>query len=301
MGTSQFAVPVLEKLIENYQIVGVFTQPDKPAGRKKELVQSPVKKMAIKNELPIFQPENIGNDKEIKKIQELNPNLIIVVAYGQIISQKIINIPKFGVINIHPSLLPEYRGASPIQTAILNGDKKTGVSIMLIDEKMDHGPALTNQKLEIMNNDTTQILSKKLSILGAEILIKILPDYFAGKIKPQEQEHNKATFTKIITREDGQINWSKPSEEIERQFRALTLWPGVFTFWQGKRLKITDLKTSIYDNRAGLVFLTSNKKVAIGCGAGSIIIKKLQLEGKKEMDAKDFIIGYPDFMGSSLG
>lgn len=298
MGTSEFAVPVLEKLLANYQITAVVTRPDKPAGREKELTESPIKRLAVKNNLPVFQPENLKND--IEKIRELNPDLIIVVAYGKIIPKKIIEIPKFGIINIHPSLLPKYRGPSPIQTAILNGEKKTGVSIMLIDEEMDHGPILANQESGIGNNDTAETLSKKLSILGADLLITILPNYFSGKVKPREQDHREATFTKIITREDGQVDWSKTPEEIERQFRALTSWPGIFSFWQDKRIKITGLETSIRDNHNGMVFLTPDEKVAVGCRVGSIIINKLQLEGKKEMGAEEFIRGYPDFVGSYL-
>lgn len=299
MGTSEFAVPVLKKLIKNYQVISVFTQPDKPIGRKKELSKSPIKKVAQENNLKIIQPKSLKDEKVVNQIRELNPDLIIVVAYGQIIPQKIIKISKFGIMNIHPSLLPKYRGASPIQTAIMNGEKETGVTIMLIDEKMDHGPILAQEKINI-GDDNYIKLSEKLSEIGANLLIKILPDYFSGKINPQEQDHTKATFTKIITREDGQIDWHKSAKEIGCQFRAFTPWPGVFTFWNNKRLKITKLTISEINKQDGLVFLTSDEEVAIGCGMGSIIISKLQLEGKKEMRAKEFILGYPDFIGSRL-
>ncbi|MDD5043306.1 MAG: methionyl-tRNA formyltransferase [Patescibacteria group bacterium] len=305
MGTSEFAVPILEKLIKNYQIIGVFTQSDKPLGRNKELAKSPVKELALKNNLTIFQPQNLKEQNALNQIKELSPDLIVVVAYGKIIPQNIIKIPKYGVINIHGSLLPEYRGASPIQTAILNGGEKTGVTIMLIDEKMDHGPVLAKQELGITNNDTTETLSKKLSVLGADLLIKILPDYLSGKMKPTEQNHEQATFTKITTREDGQIDWFKSAEEIERQWRAFTPWPGIFTFWDGKRLKLNAIRILNTDNNPaqdiGKVFLIDDDNMGIYCGKGSLILEKLQLEGKKELTGQEFRRGYKNIIGAELG
>ncbi len=307
MGTSDFAVPSLEKLINNksYEIVGVFTQPDKPVGRKQELTPSPVKKLAQVNNLPIFQPETLKNKEAEEQIKKLNPDVIIVIAYGQIIPQNILDIPKFQTLNIHGSLLPKYRGASPIQSAILNCEKETGVTIMLLDKKMDHGPVLTQETEAINSNDTYETLHEKLANLGVELLEETLPKWFSGKITPQEQNHDEATYTKIITREDGKINWKNTAEKIDCQIRAFDPWPGTFTLWKGKRLKIK--KARILDPNIGCVesdigktFKTAGDELAINCGQGSLVLETVQLEGKKETSGEEFIKGYPEILNSSL-
>ena len=296
IGTPEFAVRIFKKLKEvglpSVEIVGVVTVEDKPVGRKQELTPSPIKKWALGVKLPILQ------------LGKINADLIIAAAYGQIIPKEILVLPKFGALNIHPSLLPKYRGASPIQTAILNGDKETGITIILMDEKMDHGDIVASSKFKVQSSKITyNELSEKLADLGADLLIKTLPNWIEGKIKPRPQDHSKATFTKIIKKEDGKINWNKSAEEIERMIRALDPWPGIFTFWNNKQLKILQANcTSLNDvhKKVGEVFLTNDKKLAIKTGNGILILKQVQLEGKRMMPAKDFLNGHPGIVGAIL-
>lgn len=263
-GTPEFAVPSLKILNKNFKIAAVFCEPDKPFGRKQEIKEPPIKILAKKLGLRVFQPESIKTSAKI--IKKLNPDIAVAVAYGQIIPKKILDIPKFGFLNLHPSLLPKYRGPSPIQNAILNDDRKTGITIILLDEKMDHGPILAQKKVKLFGNETTEILYNRLSKIGAKLLVMTLLNCVSGKIKPKEQNHKKTTFTKIIKREDGRINWNKTAEEIERMIRAYHPWPGTFTEIDGKRLKI--ISASI-----------KNKK---------LFLERVQLEGKKEMSWEEF-------------
>src|SRR4030042_1933140 len=275
IGTPEFGAIILEELVKNnYQPVLVITHPDKPVGRKQVLTPPPVKLAAQKYKIPIEQPERIKNYES--GIRNLKPDLVICAAYGQIISGEILKIPRYGCLNVHPSLLPKYRGPSPIQTTILNGDEKTGVTIMLMDEKMDHGPILAKRELEIPNPKITyQELHDKVAEIGAKLLIKTIPDWINGKIKPQAQDEKKAAYTKIIKKEDGNIDWKKPAQEIERQIRAFNSWPGAFTFIQkkGKKIRIKICQAELSkDNK--------------------LIIKKLQPEGKKPMSFEEFKKGY---------
>lgn len=304
MGTPEFAVPTLQKLIDNnsYEIVGVFTQPDKPTGRKKALHPPPIKRTALQYNLSVFQPDKLSQ-KIIIQIKKLQPDVIIVVAYGKIIPQEIIDIPPFGIINIHASLLPKYRGASPIQTAILRGDKKTGVTIMLVDEKMDHGPVLAQQELTITPEETSASLHNKLTKKGADLLEQILPQWLNKKIKPQEQNHQQASYTKIITREDGKINWQDSAEQIEKQIRAFTPWPGAFTFINNKRLKIKSAeilndKNCLSKTIPGKIFTTPSGELGVICREGCLKLQTVQLEGKCEMSGQKFIIGHDNIIGS---
>lgn len=273
VGTPEFGAIVLERLIEaDFKPILVITFPDKPVGRKQILTPPPVKVMAQKFGIPIEQPERIENCK--LKIENLKPDLIMVAAYGQIIPKEILDIPKCGSLNVHPSLLPKYRGPSPVQCTILNDDKETGVTIVLMDKKMDHGDIVANSEFQITNPQiTTGELSKKLANLGAELLIKTVPRWIEGKIKPRPQDEKRATYTKILKREDGKIDWQKRPEEIERQIRAFQHWPGSYTLYQGKRLKI--LRAEIKEDK--------------------LIIKEVQLEGKKPMSFEDFLKGHSDF------
>ncbi len=307
IGTPGFTTRIFKAFLGtellNFEITAVITAPDKPVGRKQELTPSPVKKWALGNNLNILQPEKIEDSKWNRRIKNLNPDLIIVAAYGQIIPKEILDIPKYGALNIHPSLLPKYRGASPIQATILNGDKISGVTIMLMDEKMDHGPILGSTKLQITNSQTYKELSEKLAGLGAELLIKTLPDWIEGKIKTKPQNHSKATFCKIIKKQDGKINWTKSAEEIERQIRAFHEWPTAFTFFNDKQLKILEanLSTSLRaSKKIGKVFLTNDKGLAVQTGDGLLMLKQIQLEGKKPMTAKDFLNGHPEIINALL-
>jgi len=276
-GTPRFGATILEGLIKNnYKPVLVITAPDKPVGRKQILTSPPVKKIAEKYNITVTQPEKI---KEAAiEIKNLNPDLIICAAYGQIIPKEILEIPKHGCLNIHPSLLPKYRGASPIQTVILNGDKETGVTIILMDEKMDHGPIITQTKYKIPDDINHKELDSALAKQGVHLLVKTLPKWINSEIEAKAQDESKTTYTKILKKEDGKINWKKSVEEIERQIRAFCPWPGTFAFIKHKseilRVKILE---------AGI---SKEKK---------LIIKKLQPEGKKVMTLEEFKKGYHDF------
>ncbi|MCK4744869.1 methionyl-tRNA formyltransferase [Candidatus Parcubacteria bacterium] len=293
IGSSEFAVPILRELLNrDLRIEAVITQPDRPVGRKKILTATPIKKLAQERRLTVLQPLKIARIKN--KIKKLSPDLIITASYGQIIPQEILDIPKHKCLNVHPSLLPKYRGSSPIQSAILNGDKQTGVSIMIMDAKMDHGDIIAKKRLKIIDQNYAR-LHDELFELGADLLVKILPNYLAGNIKAKPQNHKKAVFTKILRRADGQIDWRKKAIEIERQVRAFYPWPGSWSFLSGnKKLKIIQvslLKTAGANKNAGEIFLTEDKKMGVFCGYGSLILEKVQLEGKKEMNGEEFIRG----------
>lgn len=306
MGTAGFAESIFRKtypvLKDRFEIVAVITASDKPVGRKQVLSPSPIKKWALENNLPILQPDKIRKPEWIKRIQELTPELIILCAYGQIVPKEILDIPKFGALNIHPSLLPQHRGASPIQAAILNNDKETGVTIILMDEQMDHGPILGNSKSQILNPKITfKELSDKLADVSADLLIRTLPDYVDGKIKAHSQDHSKASFCKIIKKQDGKIDWNKSAEKIEKQIRAFHSWPTAYTFWNNKQLKLleVDILKENKNKKPGEAF-AENKELCVQTGNGILILKQVQLEGKKPMPSRDFLHGHSEIIGTNL-
>lgn len=279
MGTPKFGAIILEGLCKaNFKPVLVVTALDKPIGRKQILMPPAVKVIAQNYSISIIQPEKIldsclaGRQARLK-ILDSKPDLIVVAAYGQILPEEILKIPKYGCLNVHPSLLPKYRGPSPIQQAILRGDKETGVTIILMDEQIDHGPILAQKKTIIGNNETSQQLHDRLATLGAELLIDVIPDWIDGKIKLQPQEEKRATYTKILERETGLIDWKKPAKVIDCQIRALTPWPGTYTIYKNQRLKI--LKATLKKDK--------------------LIIEEVQLEGKKPMSLENFLKGHRDF------
>lgn len=296
-GTQNFGAGILRCLIESkkYEIIAVITQPDRRIGREQEIQKSPVKILAEQNGLHIEQPESLKDSAIILP----ESDLAVVCQYGLIIPKKILSLPKFGSINIHTSLLPKYRGASPIQTAIVNGENQTGVTIIQMDEKMDHGPILSQAEIEISPNETYPELSKKMEPLAQNLLLKTLPEYLKGELKPQAQDENLATFCKIFSREDGVIDWHKSTEQIYNQFRGLTPWPGIWTTWNKKRLKLLDIKPGGLKISPGSVKI-ENKQIFIGTSNGSVQILSLQLEGKKEQNSANFIAGYSKFEGASL-
>ncbi|MFH1457164.1 MAG: methionyl-tRNA formyltransferase [Patescibacteria group bacterium] len=305
-GTPEFAEIILKHLLleDAFTITAVVCAPDKPIGRKQILTPPPVKILAEKNNILVLQPEKLDNIF-INKLKDLNSDLNVVTAYGKILPLAMLNIPKYKSINVHPSLLPKYRGASPIQTAILNGDLETGVTIMLMDEKMDHGKIVSSVKCQVSDIIKTHTLQNKLAEISAELLIKTVPDYISGKIKPVEQDHDQATFCKIIKKLDGEINWNKSAREIYNQYRAFSEWPGIFTELKvnNEKLKIKFIEINLTDvtpsfsseYKIGKLF-TENKKLYINCADNSeysgLEIKKLQPQGKKIMDATSFINGY---------
>ncbi len=298
MGTPEFAAGIFESLLAaGYGIAAVFTQPDKKVGRKQNVVFSPVKKMALEKEIPVFQPEDLRDIGVIREIGEIGGDLIIVAAYGKILPKKILEIPKYGAVNVHASLLPKYRGASPVQSAILEGEKETGVTLMLMNEKMDEGDILAQKKTKIGPDDTARTLLRKLGKLGAEMTVGLIPDWIAGKVKPQKQDGKYATYSRIIRREDGRINWEDPAGAIYRKYKAFTPWPGIYTFFKRKnralRLKLVAI-AMVPDKNTGEKpgkIIKYNRNVAVQTGRGLIRLIKVQPEGKKTMSIEEFMRG----------
>lgn len=306
MGTPEFSVRPLEALAVNgYDLVAVYTQPDRPSGRGQALEASPVKKAATRYNLKILQPESLKSPEAIRELAGLKPDAIVVAAYGQILRQSVLGIPSFGCINIHPSLLPRYRGVAPVPAAILNGDAFTGVSILLMDKGVDTGPVLTRAQIPILPQDTTGVLMEKVSRIGAQLLMDILPSWFRKEITPQPQSETGATYTKMLSKETGQIDWHLPALQIWRQVRAYQPWPGCYTHLQGKQLKIIEAVPVNVEKGAepGKVVAIKNATAAFGVSTGDGIlgIVKVQMEGKKVMTADEFLRGYRQFIGVVLG
>lgn len=307
MGTPEFAVPGLLSLIESkyFNVIAVYTQPDKPKGRKKELSQPPIKEVAIKNNIPVFQPTKIK--PEIDTIKQLSPDLIVVIAYGKIIPQAILDIPKYACINVHASLLPKYRGASCLNAPILNGDKETGISIMKMDANMDTGPILKQFSIPLSDKSTLEEVHDQLKELAAKHLPETLISWVNNEIEAKEQNNNIATYVKLTKKEDGKIDWSKNAIEIDRQIRAYTPWPGAFTYLEnGKLLKISSAKViNTLDTKEaekmipGHIFIEKNE-LYVRCGQAYLNILKLQTEGSRIMRAFDFLSGHQDINGQTL-
>ncbi|MCX6765886.1 MAG: methionyl-tRNA formyltransferase [Candidatus Moranbacteria bacterium] len=307
MGTSSFARDILESLVKNdYNIVAVFTQPDKEAGRKKEIKISPVKAFSQEHKLPVIQPERFAKET-VDNIKKIKPDIIVVAAYGKILPREVLDIPGFGCLNVHASLLPRFRGPSPIQNALLAGEKETGITIMRMDEGVDTGEILSQEKLEIDPNDTTETLSQKLSQLGSLLIIKTIPLWIEQKIEPRVQDNSRATLCQLIEREDGHIIWEEEAENIYNKYRAFQPWPGIFAFWKNKdtleRVKFNKISFQKSDpetsHQSGEVFQLGDK-IGVQTLKGIIVLEEVQLEGKKPVPIKEFINGYPNFLGSIL-
>ncbi|MCH7759426.1 methionyl-tRNA formyltransferase [Patescibacteria group bacterium] len=311
-GTPKFASIILQKLIKSqFQPLAVVTAPDKPVGRKQTLTPSSVKELALKYQIPFFQPASLKNNKEIiTQLSSLKPDLFIVTAYGLILPQEILDLPANGSLNIHPSLLPQYRGASPIQATILNGETITGITIILMDVKVDHGPILVQQKLKIEDSKIIYSnLSNQLAELGGELIVKTLPKYFKNEIKPLIQDHAQATFTQRLKKQDGQIDWLQSAMKIESLIRAYQPWPGTYAIinlktsnLNNKWLKIVeaDILEINHRQKSGAIFLTKNKNLAVACQQNALILKKIQLPGKQIIKAHDFLNGYPEIIKARL-
>ncbi|MFQ6083970.1 MAG: methionyl-tRNA formyltransferase [Candidatus Aminicenantia bacterium] len=299
-GTPQSAVPSFFKILENgHRIELVITQPDKPTGRGKTFTPPPLKEAAQKFGIPVYQPLKIREDSfAFEKIKEINPDLIVVVAYGQIIPASIIYHPKYGSVNVHFSLLPKYRGAAPVQWTILNGEKTTGVSIFRLNEKMDEGDILSQKEVEILPNEKGSHLEARLAEIGAELLVDTISKLKEGKIKPKKQNHSLASYAPKLKKEDGLINWSQTSQEIDRLVRAMDPWPSAYSFIQGKRIKITDGKvfespSSLADSYSfGKIWKITPEGIFVTCGKSTVyLIEQVQPEGKKKMSAYSFTLG----------
>ncbi len=311
-GTSDFAVPILERLHADgdFSVVEVVTQPDRPVGRKRVLTAPPVKRAAMAAGIPVWQPETIRGEDAYAHLAKRGVDAFVVVAYGKILPKRVLEIPPFGGVNIHGSVLPSYRGASPVSAAIAAGEKETGVTVMVMDEKMDEGPALAIEKLPIDDEDTADSLSRKLSELGAHMIGPTLKLYLEGHLVPTPQDHAKATYTRILAREDGRIDWKKGAEEIERFVRAMKPWPEAHALWtrKGMPIKLAIRKASVLhptsrcdaEGHPGVICKLADGTVGVNCGRGSLRLEEIQIEGKNPIDAKSFLNGYPDLVGASL-
>jgi len=305
MGTPQFAVAILESLLQSsYEVIAVYTQPDKPAGRGHQVVFSPVKKLALEREIPVIQPETFKSREAVEKLASFQPELIIVAAFGLILPTEVLSLPKFACLNVHPSLLPRHRGPSPVANAILCGDELTGVTIMLMDAGMDTGPILAQEKMGISFMNTTGSLNSKLAHVGARLLLETLPKWLEGELKLQAQDESQATYSKLITSKDAEIDWHLSAVELWRRVRAYIPWPISYTWYQGKRLKIHEAMPfgDVARGEIGkVVALAEPPGVGVVTRQGILGLCQVQLEGRRELPIKDFVLGQREFIGSVLG
>lgn len=305
-GTSEFAVPILKtiKSQTNWDISLVISEPAKPQGRKNQLIDSPVSKLAKELNLNLLTPVSIKDIKQ--EIANVNADVMVVVSYGQILPLEVLEIPKFKTINIHPSLLPRLRGPSPIQSALAQGLMETGVSVMVIDKKMDHGPIISQEVFLIDETENYLTLEFKLAQVASAMLMRDLPEYAFGEIKPKEQNHTEATFTKLIKKEDGLVDWSKSASDIYNKWRAYINWPSVYTFFKNKSGEIVRLKLievglqSASGHEQGEVFTDESKNICIACGDGVIKLIRVQPEGSKVLSAQEFLNGHTEIIGQVL-
>ncbi|WP_433749610.1 methionyl-tRNA formyltransferase [Falsibacillus pallidus] len=295
MGTPDFSVPVLQQILEDgYEVLAVVTQPDRPVGRKKVMTPPPVKVEALKHGLPVIQPEKLKNPTEMEKIIELNPDLIVTAAFGQILPNEILETPKYGCINVHASLLPELRGGAPIHYSILQGKEKTGITIMYMAEKLDAGDILTQVEVAIEEDDNVGTLHDKLSEAGAKLLSETLPSLINGELTPQEQDHTKATFAPNIKREQEKIDWTKAGEEIYNHIRGLNPWPVAYTMLDGEVVKVwnSKKKTVKSDASPGEIIAIEDDGIVVQTGSSTAIkVTELQPSGKKKMTAESYLRG----------
>lgn len=300
MGTPDFAVPSLKALMKAHDLAGVVTQPDRPAGRKRRLRASPIKRLALAAGIPLIQPQRIREEKAIEALRSWDADVHVVAAYGQILPQALLDLPRRGTVNVHASLLPRWRGAAPIQAAIRAGDQKSGVTIMLLDAGLDTGPLLAKLATPLAADETGQSLHDKLSLLGAELLAETLPRYLNGELEPQAQDKSLATYAPQIKKADGRIKWTCSAASIDRLARAFTPWPRAYTSWAGAQLRILAGRRGEGSAEPGRV-IEVDGDIAIGAGDGLYFPTELQLAGKQALDIADFVNGYRNFVGAQLG
>lgn len=295
MGSPDFSVPSLQMLAKHHRIVGVVTQPDRPAGRGRTLSPPPVKQAAGSLGLPVIQPTRLRAPEAMEQLRQWNPDLIVVAAFGQILRPEVLDLPPFGCINVHASLLPRWRGAAPIQAAILHGDEQTGVTIMRMDPGVDTGPIIQQMAISIQPDETAGELSGRLAELGAKLLTDVLPGYLSGELEPRPQDGDQATYTAVLKKEDGELDFTQPAAWLARQVRAFQPWPGAFTFWQNQPLKISRASTGQSpESEAALLpgqHTLYQGQPAICTSQGLLVLERLQPAGKKPMDGKSFLQG----------
>ncbi|CDF57887.1 methionyl-tRNA formyltransferase [Thermobrachium celere] len=303
MGTPDFAVPTLKKLIEKHDVIAVFTQPDKPKGRGQKVQYSPVKEVALEYGIPVLQPNRIKKEVEyIEKLKELNPDVCVVVAYGQILPKEVLDIPKYGCINVHASLLPELRGAAPINWAIINGNKITGITTMQMDVGLDTGDMLLKKEVEILDTDTAGSLHDKLMVVGAELLIETLDKLEKGELTPQKQDDSLATYAPMMDKELGHIDWNKSAREVFNLIRGVTPWPSAYFYYDDKMIKVwrCELVEGFTNEVAGKIVEVNRDGVKVSCKEGIIILKEIQEQGGKRMDIATYLNGHTFEVGKVL-
>lgn len=303
MGTPDFAVGPLEAMVEaGYEITAVVTQPDKPKGRSDKLIPSPVKECALRYGIPVLTPKKIKASEAVEELKKYEADLFVVAAFGQILSEEILTMPRLGCINIHASLLPKYRGAAPIQWSIIDGEKETGITIMQMDKGLDTGDILFQKVVPILDTDTGESLFDKLAEVGARFLVEVLPDIEAGNIHPIKQDEEKSTYAKMLSKAIGEIDWSKAADTIEHLVRGLNSWPSAYTRLNGKQLKLWQSHVVLgIDKEPGTVCEVTKDAIIVATGKDGLAITELQLEGKKRMTTRDFLAGRAVETGTKLG
>ena len=309
MGSPNYAVGVLDAILGlDHQVVGVYTQPDKTAGRGRNSVPTPVKSFALSRGLQVFQPASFRAIEAQQELARLEPDLVVVAAYGKLLPPQVLEHPPHGCLNIHPSLLPRFRGPSPVASAILENAEPTGATIMLLDEGMDTGPVLAARELwGWTGSATAQQLTEKLFEVGADMIAELLPGWLEGAIVPHAQDHARATLTRKLEKADGEADWRRTARDLERRCRAFTPWPGLYTTWGGKVLKVLSAQVADGVTRAGqpggppgTVVSDPGSGIGVATGDGVLALSSLQLEGKRAVSAREFLRGYPEFVGSTL-
>ena len=300
MGTPQFAVPTLEGLAERHAVVTVVTQPDRRRGRGRRLQPPPVKQAAERLSLPVWQPRTLRTPEAVAHLRQLAPDVVVVAAYAHILRPNVLDLPARGCINVHASLLPQYRGAEPIVAAILAGEAETGVTVMLIDAGMDTGPILAQRAIPIAADDTRASLTDKLSHLGAHLLVEVLPRWLEGEIQPRPQADAPASYAPRLRKEDGEIDWNQPAAFIERMVRAYAPWPGTYTEWKGKRLRLLRSRPLPLARATPGEVIETPEGVAVVAGEGVLLLEEVPLAGKKAMSVADFVRGQRGLVGSHL-
>lgn len=290
MGSPEFALPSLRALADTYDLVGVVTQPDRLSGRGRELKAPPVKMMADELGIPVIQPEKLRQPEAFEQLKNWSPDVIVVAAFGQILKPDVLDLPRFGCINVHASLLPRWRGAAPIHAAILHGDEETGVTIMKMGAGLDTGPILSQKSIRLTREDTTGSVSETLSHLGADLLMETLPEYLSGRLQPTPQTDEGATYAPMLKKEEGRLDFTRPAEELERRVRAFNPWPGAFMEFDGTILKVHRVHAEEVNAEAGKRLINRGQP-AVGAGGGILVLDEVQPAGKKPMSGKSFLTG----------
>jgi methionyl-tRNA formyltransferase len=301
MGTPYFACPTLQILLERGEnVVGVFTQPDRPKGRGQKLQPPPVKELALQHDIPVYQPLKVRVPEVIAQIRDLKPDLIVVVAFGQILPKALLDIPPHGCVNVHASLLPRYRGAAPLNWCIVNGESETGVTTMLMDVGLDTGPMLLKRATPIGPDEEITSLHDRMSVLGATLLGETLDGLKAGSITPEPQDDAQSCYAPLLKKETGLIDWNRSAQQIHNLVRGLASWPGAYTFLQDQPLKVHRTNLGSGSGPAGTVLNTTPEGIEVACGQGSLLIRELQAAGSRRMDAASFLAGHPLPPGTRL-